>query len=263
MTTKTTPAPRITYDTDSTNYRLFNTDNGVVGRSDGLMQFTLDGNFQFVAEFDATYQAVVDTEDNSKVGITNITVDRKIEYSEFATLLDNGDKGMDLPPLQLSEDVVAAVRTLITTEIENSFNHSNRDFDEDFEWDIEPADKVVCYDVFFEVFCPDIKVFTDVRVDIVNASNDFEAIVDALDNEGLTDLDSIEDALTDGRSERGQTDFHGVTVWNKDKSMGYCVDRVVPLKAVDIQVEYDGKMQNKRIFVPIDSQENIFGRYYD
>ena len=263
MTTNTTPAPRITYNTDSTNYRLFNTDNGVVGRSDGLMQFTLDGNFQFVAEFDATYQAVVDTDDNSKAEIANITVDRKIEYSEFATLLGNGDKGMDLPPLQLSDDVVAEVRALIATEIENSFNHSNRDFDEDFEWDIESADKVVCYDVFFEVLCPDIKVFTDVRVDIVNASNDFEAIVDALDNEGLTDLDSIEDALTDGRSERGQTDFHGVTVWNKDKSMGYCVDRVVPLKAVDIQVEYDGKMQNKRIFVPIDSQENIFGRYYD
>lgn len=130
----------------------------------------------------------------------------------------------------------------------------------DFEQEVE--DEVAAYDVFFEVFCPDIKIFTDVRVGADSASNDFEAIVNALDNEGLTDEDSIKKALIAGKGDTGQGDYDSVTVWNDDNSMGYCVDRVVPLKAVDIEVEYNGIAHAKQVLVPINANENTLGRYF-
>lgn len=262
MTNNTKPRS-VSYDDNSTNYRQSTVDNGVVGRADGLLQFSLGGKFKFVAEYEATYFIEKSEDGNSKDRCINIEIDRNITFSEFATLLENGETGVELPELMLSAGEIEAVRALIATEITKSFDNGCREIDYDFEWEIEDKNAVVAYDVFFECVGLSIKVFTDSRVDTYNASNNFEAIVDALDNEGLTDIDSVKKALINGQDDTDSDNYNGVTVWNDDKSLGYRVDRVVALKAVDIEVEYDGVNQSKRIFVPIDKHENIFGRYYD
>lgn len=244
---------RIFYDKESTNERFFMED----GQADGMQTFVLDGNIKFVAEWDASYETKQNDNQAEPNRLSNIKVFDSITYSEFKTYGD--DKAVSVPEVEIN----AADQNFIKAEIARLMNDW---FATEERQRLEDAEtKIVGYDLFFEVLCPELKVFTDVRVmdDMIPPYSErlrLALVLNALDNEGLTDVDSAKKQLL-GAAE--SEDYEGIMVWNDEKTMGYSLDRIVPLKEVSVEVKYDGKICTKMVLVPLCKEENHFGRYFN
>lgn len=109
---------------------------------------------------------------------------------------------------------------------------------------------VVAHDVYFEVSVEDITLYPSVRV--TGNQTKREAIIAALEAESV---DFNEDEVSELIKSQ-------VALWNENKTIGYHVAKVVPLKEVEVEVEYEGKMLKRTILVPVSKIENNYNLYY-
>ena len=105
---------------------------------------------------------------------------------------------------------------------------------------------VVAHDVYFEVSVEDITLYPSVRV--TGNQTEHEAIIAALEAEGV---DFNEDEVSEVIKKQ-------VAFWNENKTLGYHISKVVPLKEVEVDVEYEGKMLKRTILVPVSKIENNY-----
>lgn len=109
---------------------------------------------------------------------------------------------------------------------------------------------VVAHDVYFEVSVEDITLYPSVRV--TGNQTEHEAIIAALEAESV---DFNEDEVSEVIKKQ-------VAFWNENKTLGYHISKVVPLKEVEVDVEYEGKMLKRTILVPVSKIENNYNLYY-
>lgn len=259
MTTTTAAEknPRLYHDDTSTNERFTMED----GQFDGLLTFVLDGNIEFVAEFNGSYQVKRNEDQAQPDSISYIEIGDDIDYSEFKQRVEGSEEKTYLDDVMIEDEDQEVIKEAISGALERWFKT-----EEDIRLNKMETD-IVAYDVFFECLCPEIKVFSEVRIgadSIPFSTNPSLAIIlYALDNEGVTDEKSAKKQLMAGAGEDGSEGYEDITVWNDEKTMGYSVSRVVPLKEVNVSVKYNGEMRAKKVLVPLHENENTFGRYYN
>lgn len=249
---------RISYDKESTNERFYMED----GQADGMQTFILDGGIKFVAEWDASYEVEQNNNQAEPNRLSNIKVFDDISYSEFKSV--SGGREVSVPEVLID----AADQNFIKAEIARLMNDWFAKEELQRLEDMET--KIVGYDLFFEVKCPDLelKVFTDVRVmaDSILYCGEcprLALILNALDNEGFADEDSIKKQLLEATKGDKSEDYEDIEIWNYEKTMSYSLDRIVPLKEVAVSVKYDGEMCAKTVLLPLCKEENYFGRYFN
>lgn len=110
---------------------------------------------------------------------------------------------------------------------------------------------------------------------IVNTASTYKAVVEALFDEKAGDLDDIKKYIEEGFTfdSAKEDDYEDDEDWLIDcltvedvmnlehllydeDGISYEVTKIIPLKKVDIQVEYSGQLLDKTIFLPIDPEEN-------
>lgn len=96
----------------------------------------------------------------------------------------------------------------------------------------------------------------------ITTTNDFHvAAVNALFDQGAGDRDEVEKYLEGCDTIKSITN-HKRLYYNEDE-VSFEVVSIIPLKKVDIQVEYDGEMLDKTIFLPINKDdENRHNAYF-
>jgi hypothetical protein len=227
-----------------------------------MQTFVLNGNIKFVAEWDASYEVEQNNNQAEPNRLSNIKVFDNISYSEFKRI--DGDRDISVPEVLID----AADQNFIKAEVVRLMNDWFAKEEQQHLEDMET--KIVGYDLFFEVKCPspELKVFTDVRVmdDSLPYYGEYPRlalILNALDNEGFADEDSIKKQLLDSTDGDKLEDYEDIQIWNDEKTMSYVLDRIVPLKEVSVSVKYDGEMCAKTVLMPLCKKENYFGRYFN
>lgn len=94
----------------------------------------------------------------------------------------------------------------------------------------------------------------------INGANVREALINALIDAELGDYDTINKEL--GDAETIDDFLHGEIGQREDGVADYEICHIIPLKKIDIQVEYDDEMLDKTIYLPIDKTKNINNAYF-
>lgn len=98
------------------------------------------------------------------------------------------------------------------------------------------------------------------KVRVIDTTDFHEAAISALFSENSSDRSDIEDYLKDCATIESITS-HKDLLYNED-GISFEIVKIIPLKKIGIQLEYDGAMIDRTILMPINQEENPHNAYF-